>query len=60
MYERVIYRFFDETPSLIEEASQEDEESKTYSRMDTNNKFPMYGSMISKKDSAENTPKTTP
>ena len=35
MYEKVIYRFFDETPSMIEETSQEDEESKTYSRVDT-------------------------
>ena len=35
MYERVIYKFFDETPSMIEETSREDEESKTYSRMDS-------------------------
>ena len=39
MYEKVIYRFFDETPSMIEETSQEDEESKTYSRVDTVNKL---------------------
>ena len=35
MYEKVIYRFFDETPSMIEENSQEDEESKTYTRGDS-------------------------
>ena len=39
MYEKVIYRFFDETPSMIEETSQEDEESKTYSRVDTHQRL---------------------
>ena len=33
MYEKVIFKFFDETPSMIEENSQEDEDSKTGSRI---------------------------